>query len=288
VNALQRGFDRIVRRIDRVQRARPWLAFPFAVLKKFGEDDGGYLAALISYYGFFSLFPLLLVFVTVLGLLLSGDPGLAHSIQTSALAHFPVIGDQIKVRTLRGSGLALAIGVIVALWAGLGVTQAAQHAMNQVWGVKREDRPNFWISRLRGLASLGVLGTITVGSTILSGLAAAVDVAGAVRLLTLAGSLAANLALFLLSYRILTRRRLTWMDVLPGAVFAAVAWSAVQLVGNLYVSHLVARALPAYGAFAFVLGLLVWIFLGARITLLGAEINVVRKERRWPRSLVEP
>ncbi len=288
MNALQRGFDRIVRRIDRVQRARPWLAFPFAVLKKFGEDDAGYLAALISYYGFFSLFPLLLVFVTVLGLLLSGDPGLAHSIQTSALAHFPVIGDQIKVRTLRGSGLALAIGVVVALWAGLGVTQAAQHAMNQVWGVKREDRPNFWMSRLRGLATLGVLGTITVGSTILSGLAAAVDVAGAVRLLTLAGSLAANLALFLLSYRILTRRRLTWMDVLPGAVFAAVAWSAVQLVGNLYVSHLVARALPAYGAFAFVLGLLVWIFLGARITLLGAEINVVRKERRWPRSLVEP
>ena len=72
------------------------------------------------------------------------------------------------------------------------------------------------------------------------------------------------------------------------AVFAAVAWSAVQLVGNLYVSHLVAKALPAYGAFAFVLGLLVWIFLGARITLLGAEVNVVRKERRWPRSLVEP
>src|SRR6266511_4956071 len=110
--------QRIVSRVDAFQQRRRWTAFPFAVIKKFGDDQAGYLAALIAYYGFFSVFPLLLVFVTVLGLILGSGSHLATTIQQSALSQFPVIGQQIKVNSLHGSGLALAIGIVGALWAG--------------------------------------------------------------------------------------------------------------------------------------------------------------------------
>ncbi len=280
--------ERTARKIDAVQQRNRWLAFPFAVVKKFGDDQAGYLAALIAYYGFFSVFPLLLVFVTILGLILGGSSHLAHTIQTSALGQFPVIGEQIRVASLHGSTTALVVGILTALWAGMGVTQAAQNAMNEVWDVQKKDRPNFWISRLRGLIMLAILGTFVILSTFLSGLAASVGTGLAVRVLTTAASLVVNVALFMISFRVLTRKQLTWGDVLPGAVFGAVVWTALQVLGTYYIQHQVAGARSTYGAFAIVLGLLVWIYLGAQVTLYAAEINVVRKERLWPRSLMQP
>lgn len=117
--------ERTFRRVDAVQRRIPWLAFPFAVFKKFGDDQAGGLAALIGYYGFFSMFPLLLLFVSVLGFLLPGDPGLRQEIVHSALAQFPVIGTEIGrkagVHGLTGTWLSAAVGAGGALWAGLGL-----------------------------------------------------------------------------------------------------------------------------------------------------------------------
>jgi len=280
--------ERMVRRIDELQRPRTWLAFPFAVFKKFGDDGAGNLGALIAYYGFFSLFPLLLVLVTVLGLVLRGHPALRDSIVNSALGQFPVIGRQIQANSLSVSGVALVIGIVGAVWAGLGVAQAAQYAMNEIWDVPKRDRPNFLASRGRGLAMLAILGVILILSTFLTGLGTAHGTDPFIRILVLIGSLCVNLVLFLLLFRVLTSRRLTWSDVLPGAITGAVAWTILQGVGNYYVSHTVARARATYGAFAFVIGLLVWIYLGARVTLYAAEINVVRKDRLWPRSLVQP
>jgi membrane protein len=279
----------LVRKVDRFQQRHPTVGFPFAVVKKFGDDRAGNLAALIAYYGFFSLFPLLLVFVTVLGYVLRGHPDLQASVQHSALRQFPVIGQSIKVKALTGSGLALGVGIVTTLWAGLGVTQAGQNAMNEVWDVPLRDRPNFLSSRLRGLLMLAVLGTITVASTFLAGVGTVSGKFGVLlRIVGLIGSLLLNLALYLLSFRILTRKDLSWADVLPGAALGAVLWTALQAVGGLYVAHQVQGAESTYGTFALVIGLLVWISLGAQITLYCAEINVVRKERLWPRSLVQP
>jgi len=277
-----------LRKSDTVQQRHRWLAFPFAVIKKFGDDQAGYLAALIAYYGFFSVFPLLLVFVTVLGLILGSGSHLATTIQQSALSQFPVIGQQIKVNSLHGSGLALAIGIVGALWAGMGVTQAAQNAMNEIWDVKKKDRPNFLIGRLRSLAMLGVLGTFTLVATFLSGLANVAGTGTVIRVLFVIGSLVANLALFTVAFRVLTQLHLKWRDVVPGALFGAVIWTILQLVGTYYVQHQVAHARSTYGTFAFVIGLLIWIYLGAQVTMYAAEINVVRKARLWPRGLVQP
>ena len=158
--------ERLLRRADRQHQRRAWIAFPYAVMKKFGDDQAGNLAALIAYYGFLSLFPLMLVLVTLLGMLLHNNPELQDAIQASALANFPVIGEEISnnVHSLRGSGLALGIGLAVALWAGLGVVKVLQTAMNAVWNVPYRHRPSVWVSLLRAMLMLVVLGVITIAS----------------------------------------------------------------------------------------------------------------------------
>ena len=281
--------DRLLRRADKEHQRRAWIAFPYAVMKKFGDDQAGNLAALIAYYGFLSLFPLMLVLVTLLGMLLRNNPELQDTIRTSALANFPVIGEEISknVHSLRGSGLALGIGLALALWAGLGVMKVLQTAMNAVWNVPYRDRPSFWLSLLRAMLLLLVLGVITVASAAAGSVGAGSDS----WLLGIAGiaiSVLLNLVLFLLAFRILTTEDVALGDVFPGALIAALAWTALQAVGGYIVSHQLQGASDTYGTFAMVIGLLAWIYLGAQITLFAAEVNVVRKRRLWPRAIVQP
>jgi YihY family inner membrane protein len=281
---------RTLRALDRFQQRHAWAGFLFAVAKKYGDDEGGSLATLIAYYGFFSVFPLMLVFVSVLGIVLVDNAELQQRIVDSALAQFPIVGPTIadEVDAITGNVVALAVGLTTALWAGLGVVQAAQRAMNRVWDVPKKDWPNFFTSRLRSLVLLVVLGAVILASTMLSGLAISGDGGALDRVGQFALSLLLNLVLFLLVFRVLTRLNLRWRDVAPGGIVAAVLWTALQGVGGLYVSHTIAGASNVYGTFAFVIGLLVWIALGAQLTLYCAEINVVRARKLWPRSLVQP
>lgn len=271
--------------LDRCQQRHRSLAVPAAVVKKFGDDDGGDLASLIAYRAFFSLFPLLLLLTTVLGYVLAGNADLRQEAVDSTLAQFPVIGDQIKLSSLEGNGIALAVGIVGSLWAGLGVVLATERALDRVWGVARPDRPGFLASRLRALALLFVLGALTIVSTVASGLVGG----GAGLLGPIAGvvvSIGVNVVVFGAVFTLLGQRSTSLRTLLPGIALAALCWSALQLVGGFFVSHEVRNATPAYGTFALVLGLLVWIQLGATLTVLSAELNVVRARGLWPRSLL--
>ncbi|MEP7033838.1 MAG: YihY/virulence factor BrkB family protein, partial [Actinomycetota bacterium] len=269
--------EKAVRGADRFHQRRRWLAFPYAVVKKFGDDEAGNLAALVAYYGFFSVFPLMLVFVTVLGMLLRGNTGLQDSIVHSALAKFPVVGTQISnnIHSLTGSSLALGVGIALSLWAGLGVVKVMQTAMNTVWNVPYRYRPNFLRSTIRALIMLAVLGVITLAS-------AAAGSAGAAShtwwwvVIGIVVSLVLNFVLFMLAFRILTTEDLSWADVRPGAIIGAVAWTVLQALGGYYVAHQLKGASDTYGTFATVIGLLAWIYLGAQVTLYAAEVNVVK------------
>lgn len=285
--------ERMIRAVDRFQQRHVVLAFPFAVVKKFGDDQAGALASLIAYYGFFSLFPLLLLLVSLLGLVLVGHPQLQRSIVDTALGGFPVIGDQIAsqagIHAIAGNLAAIVVGSVGAAWSGLAVAQATQRAMNTVWDIPKSDWPNFVFRRLRALLMLVILGSITVISTFTSGWGSSGALPSLV--LSVVGwmlSLGLNLLLFTLAYQVLTARSLRWRDVLPGAIVAALLWSLLQALGGYYVTHQLRSAGNVYGTFAVVIGLLVWIHLGAQVTLLGAELNVVRTRRLWPRSLIQP
>jgi membrane protein len=272
-------------KLDRFQQERAALAIPVAVIKKFGNDQAGNLAALIAYYGFFALFPLLLLFTTILGFVLQGNPHAQQSVLHSALGQFPIVGKQITAHSLSGSGVALAVGIVGTLLSGLGATNAGENAFNQVYGVPFRERPNFLQSRLRGLVILAVLGVLQVVSTAASG-AVTGGIGGIGALIGgLILSLLLNLVLFFATFRMLTDDSIPTSQLWPGIFTAAVLWEILQAVGGIYINHVVKNASNTYGTFATVIGLLVWLHLGAQAVLYSAELNTVLNLKLWPRSL---
>jgi len=279
---------RILVAVDTWQRGHAAAAVPVAVLKKFGDDRASSLAALMAYYAFFSLFPLLLVFVSVLGFVLEGDPSLQADIIDSTLARIPVVGAQLddEVAPLTGSALGLAVGLAGALWAGLGVMLALGRAFQEVWDVPRLDQRGPIRSRAYGVAALVVLAALLIGSTVLGGLAIGGGIGPAAeRLAALSLALAINAAVFLAVFGLLTQRPFRIRELLPGVTLAAVGSLILQSVGGWYVDRTITGAGDTYGTFALVIGLLSWFWLGSHLLLLAAEINVVLHRRLWPRSL---
>ena len=280
---------RPLRAFDRAQQRHLPLAFPVAVIKKFGDDQGAGLAALVAYYAFFSLFPLLLVFLTLLGYVLQGDASAEQSIRHSVLGEFPIVGQKLDVGELHGSVVALVIGLATSLWAGLGVTNAARNALDRVWAVPFKSRPNFVASRWRGLRLLVSLGSVFIVATLASGLVTGglghgplVKVAGIVF------SLLLNFGLFFAAFRLMTTREVSTRDLWAGVLVAGVLWTLLQSIGGYYIGHVLKSSHGTYAQFGFVIALLIWLHLGSQLTLFSAELNVVLTRRLWPRSLFGP
>ncbi|PWI05035.1 ribonuclease BN [Streptomyces sp. NWU339] len=282
-------------RLDRYQRGHRWVGLPLAVLYKFYDDQALYLAALLTYYGFLSLFPLLLILVTVLSTFLSNDPALRQRVLDSALSKFPVIGDQIagNIHSFHGSGTALAVGIVGSIYGSLGVAQAAQYALNKIWAVPRHARPDPFRSRLKGLLFLLILALGLCAFTLLSVVASQTYLFGArlwggAWIAATVASVGLTTSLLLVSYRLLTQRELPLRGLVMIALGAACVWQGLQWVGTYYVSHVLRGSTATYGLFGIVLGLLAWLYVGALIFVTAAEVGAVRLLRLWPRSLLTP
>jgi YihY family inner membrane protein len=282
--------DRALRKVDAAQQRHRWSAFTVGVVKKYGDDRGGSLAALITYYGFLSVFPLLLVFVTVLGFVLEGNRGLQHDLIDSALADFPIIGAQLRrnVHALSGAGVGFVVGLLVLVWGTLGVAHAAQQAMAQVWNIPGRVRPGFLPRLARALIFLVVLAFGVIGTTVLSGVLAGSDEGTLLTVVGIVLAAALNVGLYLVGMRVLTPKSVPVGDLVPGAVLGGVAWTALQFVGGYLVARQLRHTSELYGFFAVVLGMLFWLYLTAQILVYAAEVNVVRARHLWPRSLVPP
>jgi membrane protein len=282
--------QKVLHSVDRLQQRWPGLGFPVAVWKKFGDDQAGNLAALIAYYAFASVFPLLLVLVTVLDIVLGHDPALQQKILGSAFGQFPVIGTQLKhnVHSLHETGLALVIGLVLTFLGTRGVAGAVQNACNTVWGVPYLRRPRFPVSALRSVAMIVVVGTGIIATTLLSGLAASVLSGPAAEVGAIGVSLVLNIGLFWLGFRLATASEVRRNELFLGALLAAIVWQILQLLGGYLVSHDLARSNSLYGVFGVVLGLLAWLYLQAEFTLYAVEAAVVKSRRLWPRTLVPP
>jgi membrane protein len=287
--------SRRIEALDVYQRRHSRLGFPIAVLYKFFDDQGGYLAALITYYGFLSLFPLLLLTVTILGFLLQGDPHLQAQLLNSTLAKFPIIGPQLRanVHAHGGSGVGLAVGVLVALYGSIGAAQATQNVFNRAWAVPRSRRPNPLKSRMRSLLLLVVLGGGVLLTTALSTLgtssgALGATISGGVRALLFVLAFLVNIAVVMLVFRVLTAPEIATRSLRLGAIVAGVALQILQILGAYYLAHYLKGASESYGAFGLVLGLIAWIYLVALVTVLAVEIDVVAERQLWPRALLTP
>ena len=277
--------------LDRFQRKHPWAGFPIAVLYKYFDDYGAYLAALLTYYAFVSLFPLLLLGSTILGFVLAGHPALQSDIITDALNKFPAVtGDLARPRQLGGGPVGLIVGILGSLYGGLGVAQAFQYASNTMWAVPRDSRPNPLHARGRSLILLAVVGLTILATTTLAILGGGgVGLLGTTeKYLAVAVSVVINAATAVFAFRFAPARKLSIRDVLPGAISAAVFWELLQTFGIVYVKHVVNHASESNKVFAFVLGLLAYLFLTAITLLLSVEVNVVLVNHMYPRALLTP
>jgi YihY family inner membrane protein len=283
--------ERAVRSVDRFQQSKRPLAFLFGVIKKFGDDAGSSLAALLTYYGFLSLFPLLLVLITILGLV--ATPGIKHAIVHSVLAQFPIVGNQLTgphgIQVLKASSvIGLIFGLLGLLWGSLGVTQAGQRAMAEVWNVPGVVRPGFVPRLMRSVLFLGVLALDVVLTTVLAGFPAFGGHALATSIVAAGVAVAVDIGLYVVAFRVLTPKTIDTGCLIGGAVIAGVGWAVLQQIGTFLVAHQLRHSSQIYGYFASILGLIAFLYLAAQITLYGAEFNVVRQRHLYPRSIVQP
>lgn len=277
----------MVRAIDRAQQSRSWLAMAAATWKKFSDDQAGNLAALVAYYAFASLFPLLLVAYTILDLVAKANPSVATHL-TNALSSYPMVNKLGFGHGVAGSGFALVIGVLLMLYASLGVANAIQNAMNTTWAVPKYQRPGFPKNMARNIGLIAVIGPGEVIAIALSTIAGGAGHLGGVggQAAAFAVSLLLNVGLFWLAFRIATSKDVRGRDLRLGAILAAIAWQILTFAAAKGILHLHSNS--AYGAFGVVLGLLAWFYLQAQITLYVVELDVVRARKLWPRSLAPP
>lgn len=276
-------------KFDQYQRTHAWLGFPLGVVKKFGEDRAGYLASLVAYFGFFSIFPLMLAFTSILGFVIT-DPEDQRAFSDAAADQIPVIGDTIRdtAGQLEGSVIAIVVGLAVALWSGLRIVDAMQNALNDVWDLPRIARPKLVERRVKGLLMLGLIGGGLLGSIAASNVATFVDaIPGAGKLAIWAGSASVSILLYLLAFQLLTDAKLPWRELWPGAIFGGVSWWGLQTFGSAYIVSQQQSAGETYGQFAAIIALLAFLFLAAQLSLVGAEISAVKARRLWPRSFTK-
>ncbi|MGJ9413594.1 YihY/virulence factor BrkB family protein [Aeromicrobium sp. CF4.19] len=285
---------KVVNVLDRFQRRHRIIGFPLAVIYKYFDDQGPYLAAIIAYYGFIAIFPILLISTSVLGFFLDGDPTLRDRLLESALGQFPIVGDQLgQPEGLSGSTGAIIAGSIAALYGSMGLGQASQNAANIAWAVPRNSRANPFLMRLRSLVFLAIAG---LGILVLAGatsVLANIDILGSsdqplVQWGVRAVVLVLTIGIFVGLFRLVSAGRAGTRAVLPGAVVSALGWQLLQLGGNAYVTGVIGRASQMNQTFALVLGLVAFLFVAAIIAVMGLEVNVVLRRRLYPRALLTP
>jgi len=264
-------------------------AFDVAVrtIQGYRDHRSGRNAVTISYFGFISVFPLMLVFTTVLGFILHNNPKLVADIQDSALAQLPFIGGQIATdpSKLHGSAFALIAGLAVSLWGGMKAFVAVHSALDDIGEEPLDNRSNPFITRLRALLGIAYVGGAQVVGAFLASLASITGVGVVTEVLLIISTALVNTAVLAMSYRWLRTAWPSWRSILPGAIVGGVIFAALQLFGVAIVGRAIANASPVYGTFASVIGLLTWLTLHSVVALGGADLNAALDKTTHPREL---
>ncbi len=280
--------------IDRFQRRHPVVGFPIAVVYKYFDDQGPYLAATLTYYAFVAIFPLMLLGSSILGLVLRGEPGWQESILDSALSQFPIIGDQLgRPEGLQGSVAGVTVGALAALYGCLGLGQSLQNTQHVAWSVPRNSRPNPFFSRLKTLGLLLTAGlslvTVSVGSTLISSTNVFTEWGQLPRLLVAFATVLVVGAFLTVLFKLsATGRHSRLRRSAPGAFVLAFLWQALQVAGAAYVQHVLVDTSSMTKTFGLVLGLFGFLYIGALMAVLSIEVNVVITRRLYPRALLTP
>lgn len=277
----------IVDGIDRFQQRHPFIGLPYAIIKKYGDDNGGYQAALITYYGFLSIFPLLLVVLTIIQLLFHNNQHVRAEVSQSIGHFFPGIGTALQnsVHTKSGTGLGLAIGLIVTIYGSRGAADVLRHTINNIWGVPRMRRTGFPKGMLQSLlimtaAAVGFAATVAVSS-----FSAILGHAQWVKMLANLAGFVVLFGVLMFVFRTASSRKIPYKDMAFGSGFAAAIIQILLTFGSVLIARQLKNLDTLYGTFAIVLGMLFWIYLLAQVIVYAGEIDSVRHLKLWPRAI---
>ncbi|MBV9207363.1 MAG: YihY/virulence factor BrkB family protein [Actinobacteria bacterium] len=282
--------EKTIRKVDATQQRYTPLAFIFGVVKKFGDDNGGVLVSNLAYSAFVSIFPLLLVLATILGLVASADPSIRTQVLNAVANQVPVIGRTLteNVHQLhRASMIGLIVGLLFLIWGATGLAQAGLFTMEQVWNLPGPARPGY-VQRLgRAVLFLSLLGAGVIVTTGLASFNTYVlkgfwAVIGAEVL-----AAAFNIGMYTGAFRVLTPKGVPTRNLMPGAITGGILYTVLQVLGTWLLHHYL-HSDSVYGYFATVLGLITYIYFAVEITVYSAEVNVVLVRHLWPRAIVQP
>lgn len=273
--------------LDKVQRKHPITSFPIAVIKKYSDDKGGYQAALLTYYGFLSLFPAVLISITLVRWFLGSDSHLKQRVITSITNYFPLIGQDLQ-QNLQGfsrTGLPLLVGIFVLIYGLRGAADVFRHTTNNVWHVPEKDRSDFVHSLGRSTLIILVAGAGFLASALLTSYANAARYDTWLRVTLLLASSAVIFWAFLTATKLALNRTLRRRELWIGAATTTVGLLILQNAGRYIITHELRNLNNLYGAFAAVLGFFFWIYLQSQVIVYAMEISSVRALKMWPRKL---
>ena len=278
----------IISKIDVYQQNHRLPSIVFAIFRKYGDDNAGYLASLITYYGFLSLFPLLLAATSLISIATTFHLPFAANITAALANNFPLIGQELQnnVHGLKSSGLSLLVGIALALFGARGVADAFRHAINEIWQIPKSERPMFPSDILVSLKIIFVGGFGFILSSVISSV---IQSYGNSLFMTIIANLISLALIYLTLLAILllaVPRTIKRTDLRRGAIGTAIGFQILQLIGTLVVTRTLGHLSATYGIFALVLGLLFYISLQAQILMYSLEYNVVMRRHLWPRSLM--
>lgn len=288
--------ERVARGFDGWQQRHAVVGFPLAVVKKFGDDQAGFLVSLLAYYAFVAVFPLLLTLTAITGVVLRDHPKLQEKLVNSAFAEFPIIGGQIHeqlgVAAFGHTTLSLLVGILGSLYGARGFANALQNTLNTLWAVPKVDRPGFPLNYLRAFAALlalGLLVVVTAASSTAEAVAGSWGFGGlAARIISVVVGSVLGVGFFIALFRAAAAGQVPTRAMLPAAAISAVGWQLLISAAGVIVTHQLRHAQAVAGFFGVVLGLLAWLALQASVIVYAIEADVVRVKKLWPRSLIEP
>lgn len=280
-------FQKIIAKADATQRKHAFLAFPYAVTKKYGEDNAGYQAALLTYYGFLSLFPLLLVLTTIAHMVAGSNPELQRSIVDSVTKYFPAFGGQLSnsTQTIGGNGPALIIGTLFAIYGARGVADAFRHGVYQVWQIPLTERTGFPKSILKSIGILLVSGLGLILGSVSAGYASAIGRGFWTAAITAVVNIVVLYVLFQIILKICLPKRISLKDTRSAAVVAALGLVFLQTVGGFVLTRQLQHLDALYANFALALGLLFYLYLQAQVVYYAIVIAAVKSQQLWPRAI---
>jgi len=282
-----KGLRALISRLDAFQQNHPILAIPYAIIKKYGDDEAGYQGALLAYYGFISLFPLLIIASSVINIISRHHPSLHEHLLQSVNNYFPAIGGDLQssIHTSGKTGLGLAIGLLITLYGARGVANAVRHVMDHIWQVPRVRRTGFPKGLLKSFGLIFGAGSGMLLAAFLSSYATAYGHSFMWKAGISITSLFILFWTFCFLFRYATSSKHQLHDNFPGAIAAAVGLQILQSVGGYLITHQLKNLNGLSAQFAVVLALLFWLYLQAQVFLYAAEINTVRALGLWPRSI---